>query len=397
VNTDVAAAAAIDATKIANGSVSSTEFQYLDGVTSAIQTQLDAKQPIDSDLTAVAGLSSNGIIARTGTGTASVRTVTAGSSKISVTNGDGVSGNPTVDVTEANLSHANIGGVTPIAGGGTNNGSLAVTAGGVVGTDGSKLVNSGAGTSGMPLRSAGSGTAAFAFGVSQAKTANYTAATNDTLIKVDSSGGAFDITLPTAVGIDGKEYVIIATAVGSNAGVSLKTTSSQTIGGLASANIILNTAKDSIRVVSDGANWQIASWEITVGAFYTGRPTGTIDGATDNIYPTKVTDPNTDYATGSGTYTARYAGKYTINIMASIAVTTGSFTSVTLRKNGSNIYSKTFPWSATLTNNLPATMDLNQVALAAGDTLTIRFGGNGSPTFENTASVHWLCVTRTGN
>lgn len=34
---------AIDAAKIANGSVSSTEFQYLDGVTSAIQTQLNAR------------------------------------------------------------------------------------------------------------------------------------------------------------------------------------------------------------------------------------------------------------------------------------------------------------------------------------------------------------------
>lgn len=36
---------AIDATKIANGNVSNTEFQYLDGVTSAIQTQLNAKEP----------------------------------------------------------------------------------------------------------------------------------------------------------------------------------------------------------------------------------------------------------------------------------------------------------------------------------------------------------------
>jgi len=33
-----------DATKIANGNVSNTEFQYLDGVTSAIQTQIDGKQ-----------------------------------------------------------------------------------------------------------------------------------------------------------------------------------------------------------------------------------------------------------------------------------------------------------------------------------------------------------------
>lgn len=74
---------------------SAAELNYVDGVTSAIQTQLDAKQASDADLTAIAGLSSNGLVARTGSGTAAARTVTAGTA-ITVTNGDGVSGNPTV-------------------------------------------------------------------------------------------------------------------------------------------------------------------------------------------------------------------------------------------------------------------------------------------------------------
>lgn len=43
VNADINSSAAIDASKIANGTVSSTEFQYLDGVTSAIQTQITAR------------------------------------------------------------------------------------------------------------------------------------------------------------------------------------------------------------------------------------------------------------------------------------------------------------------------------------------------------------------
>lgn len=43
VNADISTTAAIDATKIANGNVTSTEFQYLDGVTSAIQTQFGTK------------------------------------------------------------------------------------------------------------------------------------------------------------------------------------------------------------------------------------------------------------------------------------------------------------------------------------------------------------------
>jgi hypothetical protein len=43
VNADVNTSAAIDATKIHDGTVSNTEFGYLNGVTSAIQTQIDTK------------------------------------------------------------------------------------------------------------------------------------------------------------------------------------------------------------------------------------------------------------------------------------------------------------------------------------------------------------------
>jgi hypothetical protein len=84
------------------------EINYIDGVTSAIQTQLDAKQALDADLTAIAGLSSSGMIARTGAGTAAARTVTAGTG-IAVTNGDGVSGNPTVAADLASQAEAEAG------------------------------------------------------------------------------------------------------------------------------------------------------------------------------------------------------------------------------------------------------------------------------------------------
>ena len=65
-NADIKAAAAIDATKIADGTVTSAEFQYLGGVTSDIQTQLNAKQ---GTLTNSAGLAA-ALSDETGTGLA---------------------------------------------------------------------------------------------------------------------------------------------------------------------------------------------------------------------------------------------------------------------------------------------------------------------------------------
>jgi hypothetical protein len=92
--------AGLDATKIGAGAVTNTEFGYLDGVTSAIQTQIDGKQPLDADLTALAALATTGVVTRTGAGTVAARTLTAGTG-ISISNGDGVAGNPTITATGA--------------------------------------------------------------------------------------------------------------------------------------------------------------------------------------------------------------------------------------------------------------------------------------------------------
>jgi len=67
----------------------------------AARTAIDAQQA-DADLTAIAGLASNGIVVRTGAGTAEVRTITAGTG-ISVSNGDGVSGNPTISASGSSV------------------------------------------------------------------------------------------------------------------------------------------------------------------------------------------------------------------------------------------------------------------------------------------------------
>jgi len=79
VNADINASAAIDATKIHDGTISNTEFGYLNGVSSAIQTQIDAKQDTDAELTAIAGLTSAADkgIQFTGSGTAATYDLTS--------------------------------------------------------------------------------------------------------------------------------------------------------------------------------------------------------------------------------------------------------------------------------------------------------------------------------
>lgn len=90
-NADIKTGAAIDAAKIADGSVSSTEFQYLSGVTSDIQTQLDSKITenagaiVDADISAsaniadtkLATISTSGKVSNSATTAASANTASA--------------------------------------------------------------------------------------------------------------------------------------------------------------------------------------------------------------------------------------------------------------------------------------------------------------------------------
>jgi hypothetical protein len=114
-NADIKAAAAIAVNKLAavtasralvsDGSgfvtvatTTAAEIEHVNGVTSAIQTQLNNKQALDATLTALAAYNTNGILVQTAADTFAGRSVTA-STGISVADGDGVAGNPTISCT----------------------------------------------------------------------------------------------------------------------------------------------------------------------------------------------------------------------------------------------------------------------------------------------------------
>ncbi len=122
-----------------------------------------------------------------------------------------------------------------------------------------------------------------------AKTTTYTATSADDIILV-SAAADWTLSLPTAVGISGKEYTIIRTDNDLSHKVTLDPSGSETIRGL--TTVTLNTAYESWTIISDGSNWQVREhfcatpWTAYTPTFSAGFGTA----ASVNFYWRRVND-----------------------------------------------------------------------------------------------------------
>lgn len=95
-------------------------------------------------------------------------------------------------------------------------------------------------------------------------TANTSATSTDNVLVFTGSSAA-TLTLPTAVGCDGRAYVIKnASTTGPVPVLTVATTSSQTIDGIASW--VLDESYETVTLISNGANWSISAQSLSAGS-----------------------------------------------------------------------------------------------------------------------------------
>lgn len=289
--------------ELTSSAVTPTELGYVSGVTSAIQTQLDAKL---DDFT---GSTDNVIVRTDGTGGDTVQ-----ESGVSIDDSDVVSG-----ITQLNVDNIRIDGNT-ISSTDTN-GTITLTPDGSGVVDFSSTINvltqgelrlqdssggeymgfkapstvtsstsftlpDGDGSNGQVLSTDGSATLSWATvgggGWTYAsKTANYTAAVGE-FVNVDATSGNITITLPTASGQSGQRIGVRKSDSGSNT-VTVDGNSAETINSY--LTYVLSYLNDTIYIQSDGSNWMVVSSQMqpTVQRFTSGSGTYTTPNGVKKI------------------------------------------------------------------------------------------------------------------
>lgn len=342
-NADIKAGAAVDAAKIANGSVSSTEFQYLDGVTSAIQAQFTGKEPAFSVLPISKGgtnsgtaLNNNRVIASIAGAIAEASAITAARALISDVNGI-----PTHSVVTA-TELAFISGVTSAIQtqfSGKQNNIITTQGDLIVGNASNVADRLPIGTSGLYLKSNGT-TASWQAGATSNESlstktdTSYTILDNDSfttiLMNITSATGR-TLTLPSPS--NNTNRAIRIKRIGTGTGlVTIARNGSESIDGVA-ANYTLPVSLDWVQLQSDGTNWYIldkgytASIDVS-GITFTGA--GTTSAATIKGHRRG----NMLYVQGTATQGTCTATPFKINLPSGISLDYSQLSTTATQKVG---------------------------------------------------------------
>jgi hypothetical protein len=207
------------------------------------------------------------------------------------------------------------------------------------------------------------------------KTTTYSAVINDYIL---ASSSSFAITLPTAVGVSGQQIGIQHNGTSLSQVYTLNTTSSQTIGGIASGSYALYTNGEVLILVSDGANWQVLSHRTeTPWTAFSSLAAGTLWTAT-------TTSPA--YGT-IAVHLANWRRSGTEMLIQYVYTTTSAGTA------GSGLYLFNLPSSATVNTSVtPAPTTAPSTSSIGGGASAVGSGKFAATTVTNTARASYLTV-----
>lgn len=216
-----------------------TELSYVKGATSAIQAQIDAKQASDATLTALAAYNTNGLLTQTAADTFTGRTITGTVNRVTVTNGDGVAGNPTLDISSSYVGQASITTLGTI-GTGTWQGTAIANAYIASGLDAVKI---GAGSVDNTEFGYLNGVTSAIQTQLNAKIGGTSGATDNAIIRADGTGGA---TIQTSLtSIDDSGNIVVPTGahigLGTGKGRFIFTDAATDLVELSTANMSIGT------------------------------------------------------------------------------------------------------------------------------------------------------------